>query len=237
MQTNMLDLVWLAPTSLWSFTARLSVMMTEKLHLESPFTTPNSLDQEIYPLIWRHGAVDDSVDIGGLPSIDHALYLVNTVKFHLDQSYRLFDEATFLGHIHEFYYGNAFKKAAECRLWFAQFLLVLAFGNAFLLQSRNPKDPPGSKFFVRAMSLMPDPTSLWKEGLLAVEVLALAGLYMYCIDHRESAHVYVRIPASLLFSDFSFADTWVSRLGKLSALRSLTACTPSFPKMNSVRRR
>lgn len=168
-------------------------MMAEKLHLESPYTIPNSLDQEIYPLHWRHAAADGPVDISGLPSIDHVLYLFNTVKFHLGQSYRFFDEETFLNYIHEFYYGNALKKATECRLWFVQFLLVLAFGNAFLQQSRNTKDPPGSKFFVRAMSLMPDHASLWRDGLLAVEVLALAGLYLYSIDHRESAHVYVRM--------------------------------------------
>lgn len=192
-----LNLVWLAPTSLWSFTARLSLMMTEKLHLESPFAKPNLLDREIYPLHWEHGGVNDPLDISGLPSIDHALYLFNTVKFHLDQSYRFFDEDGFLENIHEFYYGNALKEAADNRLWFIQFLLVLAFGNAFLLQSRNPKDPPGSKYFVRAMSLMPDYASLSKSGLMAIEVLALAGLYLYSIDHRESAHVYVRMPISL----------------------------------------
>lgn len=167
-------------------------MMTEKLHLESPYTVPNSLDQDIYPLHWTPIPVDDPPDISGLPSVDHALYLFNTVKFHLDHNYRFFDEETFLGNVHEFYYGNAVKMATEGRLWFVHFLLVLAFGNAFLLQSRNSKAPPGSKFFVRAMSLVPDHASLWKDSLLAIEVLALAGLYLYSIDHRESAHIYVR---------------------------------------------
>ncbi|KAH8433304.1 fungal specific transcription factor domain-containing protein [Aspergillus melleus] len=165
-------------------------MMAEKLHLPSPYTVPNSLDCDVYPLRWRPAAFDDPPDITGLPSIDHALYLFNTVKFHLHQNYRFFDEETFLAHVHEFYFGAAAQKAADCRLWFVQFLLVLAFGNAFL-QSRATQDPPGSKFFVRAMSLIPDHASLWKDSLLATEVLALAGLYLYCIDHRESAHVYV----------------------------------------------
>ncbi|KAI9034871.1 Zn(II)2Cys6 transcription factor [Aspergillus affinis] len=187
---NKRNWIWLAPTSVWSFTARLSVMMTEKLHMPSPYTVPNSLDCDVYPLRWRPAAFDDPPDITGLPSIDHALYLFNTVKFHLHQNYRFFDEETFLAHVHEFYFGAAAQKAAECRLWFVQFLLVLAFGNAFL-QSRATQDPPGSKFFVRAMSLIPDHASLWKDSLLATEVLALAGLYLYCIDHRESAHVYV----------------------------------------------
>ncbi|GMF75378.1 unnamed protein product [Aspergillus oryzae] len=181
--------VWLAPTSMWSFTARLSVMLTEKLQLESPYMTPSQLDKDIYPLQWKQAIAEGPPDISGLPSIDHALYLFNTVKFHLGVKYRFFDEDTFVAHIHEFYHGNAAEKANESRLWFVQFLLVLAFGNAFLLQSRNVKDPPGSKFFVRAMALMPDHASLWKDSLLASETLALAGLYLYSIDHRESAHV------------------------------------------------
>ncbi|GAB1210333.1 hypothetical protein APSETT445_009124 [Aspergillus pseudonomiae] len=159
--------VWLAPTSVWSFTARLSVMLSEKLQLESPYTTPSQLDQDIYPLRWKQATAEGPPDISGLPSVDHALYLFDTVKFHLGVKYRFFDERTFLGHIHEFYYGDAAQKATESRLWFVQFLLVLAFGNAFLLQSRNAKDPPGSKFFVRAMALMPDHASLWKDSLLA----------------------------------------------------------------------
>ncbi|KAE8370188.1 Zn(II)2Cys6 transcription factor [Aspergillus caelatus] len=188
---NKRNWIWLAPTSVWSFTARLSVMLSEKLQLASPYTTPSQLDKDIYPLQWKQATAEGPPDISGLPSIDHALYLFNTVKFHLGVKYRFFDEDNFLAHIHEFYEGNAAEKANESRLWFVQFLLVLAFGNAFLLQSRNVKDPPGSKFFVRAMALMPDHASLWKDSLLASETLALAGLYLYCIDHRESAHVYV----------------------------------------------
>lgn len=167
-------------------------MMAENLHLESPYKVPSSLDKEVYPLRWRSAPAEDPPDISGLPSIDDALYLFNTVKHHLDQHYRFFDEESFTARLQEFYSGNSLQKATENRLWFVHFLLVLAFGNAFLLRSRNTKDAPGSKFFLRAMSLMPDYTNLWTDGLLAVEVLALTGLYLYSIDHRESAHVYVR---------------------------------------------
>ncbi|RSL74474.1 hypothetical protein CEP52_004905 [Fusarium oligoseptatum] len=38
---------------------------------------------------------------------------------------------------------------------------------------------------------MPDHTALWKDSLLAIEVLAMAGLYLYSIDERESAHVFL----------------------------------------------
>ncbi|KAL3457668.1 hypothetical protein BJX64DRAFT_302444 [Aspergillus heterothallicus] len=182
---------WLAPTSTWSFTARLKLMIAEKLNVESHYNDPELFNGDLYPLVWRSAPFDDHPDISNLPSIDHALYLFNTVKFHLGHNHLLIHEKEFVEHIHRFYYGDAMKQATECRLWFVQFLLVLAFGNAFLLQSKNAREPPGAKFFLRAMALMPDYTSLSRGGFLAIEVLSLTGLYLYSIDHRSSAHVYI----------------------------------------------
>ncbi|KAL5341923.1 hypothetical protein BJX70DRAFT_10513 [Aspergillus crustosus] len=182
---------WLAPTSTWSFTARLKLMIAETLHIESHYSSPELFDGDLYPLSWSPVPLHEQPDISNLPSIDHALYLFNTVKFHLGHNFRLIDETEFIENTQRFYYGDAIKQATDCRIWFVQFLLVLAFGNAFLLQTKPSKDPPGYKFFVRAMSLMPDPTSLSRGGFGAIEVLALTGLYLYSVDHRSSAHVYI----------------------------------------------
>lgn len=178
---------------------------------------------------WRHVPAEEPPDISGLPSIDDALYQFNTVKHHLDQHYRFFDEESFTRHLDEFYSGSSLEKATKDRLWFVHFLLVLAFGNAFLLRSRNTRDPPGSKFFLRAMSLLPDYTNLWTDGVLAVEVLALAGLYLYSIDHRESAHVYVRTILPLLAA-LRIAKS--CRLAKLFGLRNSMVCTQNSPGMS-----
>lgn len=167
-------------------------MMTEKLQLKSLPNVPTSSEKESYPIRWEACPTNETPDISGLPSLDHALYLSETVKFHLGQSYRLYSEGEFIDNVREFYNGDSAKMATEQRLWFIQFLLVLAFGTAFLHRSKRSKDPPGSKFFIRAMSLMPDHAPLWKGSLLAIEVLAMAGLYLYSIDQRESAHIYVR---------------------------------------------
>ncbi|KAL4930320.1 uncharacterized protein BDV17DRAFT_297781 [Aspergillus undulatus] len=182
---------WLAPTSAWSFTARLKLMIAEKLHVETHFSDPELFDGDLYPIKWTPVPVSEQVDISNLPSIDHAMYLFNTVKFHLGHNFRIVHEEEFIENIHRFYYGDAIKQVAESRLWFVEFLLVLAFGNAFLAQPKGSNDPPGSKYFVRAMSLMPDHTSLSRGGFVAIEALALTGLYLYSIDHRSSAHVYV----------------------------------------------
>ncbi|GLA71007.1 hypothetical protein AtubIFM55763_001287 [Aspergillus tubingensis] len=180
--------IWLAPTSTWSFTARLTLMMSQRLHPDVAYDIPYYLDGDIYPLQWKSSS-DAAPDISGLPSMDYALYLFNTVKFHLGQTFRLLDEETFTTHMQEFYYGDATKKATDSRLWFIQFLLVLSFGKAFLDQSKK-RDPPGAAYFVRAMSLMPDYSSIWRDTLLAIEVMALAALYLYSIDRRESGHLF-----------------------------------------------
>ncbi|KAJ5439990.1 uncharacterized protein N7458_010988 [Penicillium daleae] len=184
--------IWLAPSSAWSLTARLIVMMTEKLEVDSTQDTPRFyLDGDIYPFAWNRVTSSDPIDTSGLPSLDYTLHLFQIVQFHLGQAYRFFDHDSFIARIRQFYNSPSDGKAAEPRFWFVQFLMVLALGNAFLSRPRNQKDPPGAKFFVRAMSAMPNYTSTGKDSLLAIEALALVGLYLYAIDHREAAHVHV----------------------------------------------
>lgn len=180
--------VWLAPWSTWSFTFRLVLLLRETLHPEDPEIPCNLVDTDIYSLTWNTSSPIDRPDISNLPSLNHAIYLFNTVKFHLGQTYRLFG-AEFEQEIRDFY-DNAQQKATECRLWYVKFLSILAFGTAFLAPPKDSREPPGSKWFTRAMTLMPDTTSLWKDSLLAIEVLALAGIYLHSVDERESASLY-----------------------------------------------
>ncbi|KAJ4309921.1 hypothetical protein N0V84_011245 [Fusarium piperis] len=183
--------IWLAPWSTWSFTLRLMLMLGDKLQPGAQMIPPQLVETDVYTISWNTQSPHDLPDISGLPSLDHAIYLFYTFKFHLGQTYRLFDEVEFENQTREFY-ANAQQKAIENRLWYVKFLLILAFGTAFHTTQPTPtNEPPGSKFFVRAMSLMPDHTALWKDSLLAIEVLAMAGLYLYSIDERESAHVFL----------------------------------------------
>ncbi|CCT63167.1 related to C6 transcription factor [Fusarium fujikuroi] len=180
--------IWLAPWSTWSFTLRLMLMLGDKLQPGGLNIPPQLIEEDVYKLSWTQL---DKADVSGLPSLDYAIYLFHTFKFHLGQTYRLFDEVEFVNQIRDFY-SDAQNKAEENRLWYVKFLLILAFGSAFLSSQPVPsKEPPGAKFFVRAMGLMPDHTALWKDSLFAIEVLAMVGLYLYSIDERESAHVYL----------------------------------------------
>ncbi|QPC74626.1 hypothetical protein HYE68_005378 [Fusarium pseudograminearum] len=183
--------IWLAPWSTWSFTLRLMLMLGDKLQPGGNLIPPQLIEDDVYTLSWNIRPPHEKPDVTGLPSLDHAIYLFHTFKFHLGQTYRLFDEVEFVNEIRDFY-SDAQSKAEESRLWYVKFLLILAFGTAFHSSQWMPStEPPGSKSFVRAMGLMPDHTALWKDSLLAIEVLAMVGLYLYSIDERESAHVYL----------------------------------------------
>ncbi|OAA35555.1 C6 transcription factor [Metarhizium rileyi] len=188
-QRNRRQWIWLSPWSTWSFTVRLMLTLGEKLRPESPSLPQNLLETEAYELPWPSFSASD-IDISGLPSLSHALYLFTTVKFHLGQTYRLLDEEEFEGEIRDFY-TNAMQNVSQYRVWLIKFLLVLAFGTAFHTPRTTAQQPPGARFFSRAMALIPGPCHLWKESLLGIEILAMAGLYLFCIDDRESAHCYL----------------------------------------------
>lgn len=120
--------------------------------------------------------------------MEYAIYLFNTVKFRLSPLYRLFDEEEFLRNLYEFY-DNATTKTQS--LWYVQFLVIMAFGEALLAPVRSASHTGWTKYFTRAMSLLPDATALWNEPILAIEVLALIALYFHSVDMRDTAYCYV----------------------------------------------
>lgn len=171
-------------------------MMEQQLRPRSPLDIPLSQDGDIYRFEFGHDQGDAATDLKGIPPLDYSLYLVNTVKFHLCHLFGLFDETDFITHLHEFYH-DASEKIAQSKFWYIQFLLVLAFGKAFLSrpQSNKTERPPGATLFTRAMALLPGHSHFWTDPLLAIEVLAMAALYLYSVDKKESAYLYVSVQA------------------------------------------
>jgi len=153
-------------------------------------------------------------DISGLPTLDLALYLTNTVKFNICQTFNLFDEIEFTKTLHDFYNSPA-QVANKSRLWYVQFLVVIAFGKAFLQQGRADSTPPGSIFFVRAMNLLPSSESLYSEPVPAIETLCMISLYLQSADMRCSAYSYVSdCPGCCLAADC--CSDWTSAAHRYS---------------------
>ncbi|KNG84696.1 C6 transcription factor [Aspergillus nomiae NRRL 13137] len=183
--------LFLGPTSTWSFSRRILNTIQARLSPHSSAPLPLAVDGDAYQLQWRQASSEELPDISGLPSLEHALYILNAVQFHFSHLYLLFDEDEFLRHLYEFY-DNAEVKVQESRLWYVQFLIVLAFGEALLAPVRKVSNAASwTKYFLRAMSFLPDITGLWQDPVLAIEVLTLIGLYFHSIDMRDTAYCYI----------------------------------------------
>jgi hypothetical protein len=139
-----------------------------------------------YDLGWDGQRATSEPDTTCLPTADFALFLINGVKFRCGQLYHIFDEASFMAQFARFYDNPAKQK--DCpRLWYVHFLLVLAFGKAFMVPSSKDQRPAGADLFVQAMQLMPDITFLCSDPLQAIEVFCCAALFLQCLDMRSAA--------------------------------------------------
>lgn len=76
-------------------------------------------------------------------------------------------------------------------LWYIHYLLILAFGKAFIVRSEKGQSPPGAEFFVRAMKLLPDVMFLYSNPIQSIEILCCTALYLQCLDFRSAAYVRV----------------------------------------------
>lgn len=210
--------------------------MQEQVSPQSSKSIPLAVDGDAYQLHWGHASSEEPPDISGLPPIDYAIYMLNTVKFHLGQLFRLFDEEEFLQNLYEFY-DDAAGKVQEARLWYIQYLLILAFGEAFSTPVKTSGNAHSwSIFFTRAMSLLPDITGLWHDPVLAIEVLALVALYFHSVDMRDSAYCYVRLSMYVgIGKSFNLADQLPSRLGMQCAWPSWKVFIASCRLSNSER--
>ncbi|KAL3437744.1 hypothetical protein BDV09DRAFT_192744 [Aspergillus tetrazonus] len=123
--------------------------------------------------------------------MDYGLYLLHTVRFHFGPLFYIVDEAAFVRDLHHFY-TNPEDHVGSMRLWFAQYLLIIAFGKAFLAPDRQPNAPPdGHQYASRAMALMPDMSGLHSNQLQCIQALALAALYLQSVDMRVAAFQHI----------------------------------------------
>ena len=168
-------------------------MISKELHPNLPAGIPIQLDGDVYELDMTRFINAHTSNLRDIPAVDFSTYLFNIVKFHIGQQFVLLDEEQFMSNLREFYLDAA-TKVEQSRLWFVQFLLVLALGKALISQTycQEGSSPPGARFFQKAMAMFPSCTQLWKDPLLAIEAQVLTSLYLYSIDKKESAYLYVR---------------------------------------------
>ncbi|KAF4337853.1 proline utilization trans-activator [Fusarium beomiforme] len=187
------NILFMGTSSNWSFNKRVLTMTHERLK-GRPLPMHNlhfaGTEGKVFDLRWdgtRKFTTQDVTDMSTLPTKDFALYLINSVKFHCGWLYSLFDEDIFLERLRQFHECPAEYARAE-PLWFVHYLLVLAFGKAFVVQSTKSRRPPGGDFFIQAMKLMPDFTFFECDIIEVVQVLCCAALYLQCVDRTQEAY-------------------------------------------------
>lgn len=171
--------------------------MAHERVLGVPLPTNHMLfDGTMYDLGWDGLGGSTDADTTILPSSDYAIYLINAVKFHCGQIFHMFDEESFTQQFSEFHSAPLSAPRTKS-LWYVHYLLVLAFGKAFVSRGSSSRTPPGADFFVLAMKLLPNVVFLCKQPLDAVEILCCAALYLQCIDFRCPAYNMVSFVSSV----------------------------------------
>lgn len=187
--------VYLGTSSNWAFSRRVLDGAHQKIH-GVPLGPDNfALDGDIYSLGWDGSRVIKDEDKVALPSLNHAIYLVQSVQFHIGDSYHLLDEESFMSEL-SLFYKNPANEMQKRKLWYIHYLLIMAFGKACTSRSVERGKPPGVELFVQAMKLMPDLSQIWTDSFTATEIFCCGALYLHCSDHRFGAYLMVRSTSS-----------------------------------------
>ncbi|KAL4798763.1 fungal-specific transcription factor domain-containing protein [Aspergillus venezuelensis] len=182
---------YLGPTSSWSFCRRVLALLGEQVPEANHPPDPWNLDGTAFKLKWWPLPPDGIPDLSDLPPLDYGLYLLQTVRFNFGPLFYIIDESTFTRNLYGFY-ASPEERARDMPMWLAQYLLVIAFGKAFLAPCRRQNAPPdGYQYAARAMSLMPDMSGVLPKPLQCIEALALAALYFQSIDMRVAAYNHI----------------------------------------------
>lgn len=171
-------------------------MTHEKLTGSSLPPDPGNLlfDKEVYNLQWdgnRASCPQDIFDISNLPTADFARYLISSVQFHCGQLFYLYEEGRFMEQF-EAFQQNPAKEARSNPLWFCHYLLILAFGKSFVVQSTRSQVPAGAEHFTQAMQCMPDFNFFNGDPIEKIQVMCCAALYLQSAQNRTRAYRMVR---------------------------------------------
>ncbi|KAH0436011.1 zn 2cys6 transcription factor [Colletotrichum camelliae] len=191
--------VFMGTSSNWAFGRRV-LTMTHEAVTGTPLQIDNLFfDGNVYDLKWdgsRSSSARDDFCPSNLPTQDFAIYLINSVKFRCGRLFYLFDEESFMKQFAIFHEHGANHPGLP-RLWCVHYLILLAFGKAFVVQTTRSQTPPGLDLFVHAMKIMPDFTFFECDFVEKIQVLCCAALYLQCLSCRTSAYRHISQAVSL----------------------------------------
>ncbi|KAK7219698.1 hypothetical protein V2G26_007701 [Clonostachys chloroleuca] len=205
---------YLGTSSNWGFSRRVLNVAHEHVCQAALPTDALLFDGCAYDLGWDGSRSSQNMQGLVVPAVDHAIYLINAVKFHCDQLFHMFDEEEFMSNLHRFYSLPSEARSNESSLWYIHFLVILAFGKSLVQQKGAGTRPPGVHFFVRALQLLPDATALGREPVISTEILCCMAWYYQALDFRHAAHNFIGQAKSTAMNHGMHTDMPVNELGK-----------------------
>ena len=190
---------YLGHSSTWAFSRQVLKMAHERAYSKPLPETSMRIEGDVYGLNSRFCQVPAIDDVRGLPSLEVALFLLQTVKFHTNSLHHLFDEESFTSSLYQFY-NDPQQHAMQYKLWYAHYLVIMAFGKALGPSPSHNGGLAGLDLFARGIKVLPDLIYLCQEPVLASEVLCGIALYLQSTDHRTAAHVYIGQAARIALS-------------------------------------
>ncbi|UPX16174.1 uncharacterized protein EKO05_0006590 [Ascochyta rabiei] len=210
---------YMGTSSNWSFHGQVLSLVHEHMH-KSPLPAADLLfDGSAYNLLWDGTRSLPESASPVIPSIDHAIFLINAVKFHCAQMMHLFEEDEFMSNLHAFYTSIGDKAIWNESLWYIHFLLIIAFGKTFVQQKNRSPRPPGADLFTYALQLLPDTNKLCRDPIVATEVLCCIALYLQALDSRNAAHVTIGQAMRIALIQGMHTDMPVMNLGDVVVQR------------------
>ncbi|KAF7544400.1 hypothetical protein G7Z17_g9990 [Cylindrodendrum hubeiense] len=132
-------------------------------------------------------------NVHGWPSEEEANQLLELVTLNVGISQHLFDIRSFSDNLARLYHDTGNETPLR-GLWFVQVLFVLALGRLLRAGTDDDLEVPGVAFFNEAMRHMPAMSDIGKHGILGIEVIGLAALFLQVADRKDEAYLYVRRP-------------------------------------------
>ncbi|KAH6886198.1 hypothetical protein B0T10DRAFT_530450 [Thelonectria olida] len=139
-------------------------------------------------------------NVHGWPSEEEANQLLELVILNVGISQHLFDIRSFSDNLARLY-ADVGNKTPLRGLWFVQVLLVLALGKLLRAVTDEDLDIPGVAFFNEAIQHMPTMSEIGKYGILGIEVVGLAALFLQVADRKDEAYLYASMALRLAISN------------------------------------
>ncbi|KAH7153602.1 hypothetical protein EDB81DRAFT_648897, partial [Dactylonectria macrodidyma] len=181
----------LETSSKWALSRRVFKLIHEYIHQRPIAADTYLFEGSAYDLGWDGSRLPPPMNIPLIPTFDHAVYLINTVKFHCSRVFHLFDEESFSQYLHEFY-ADPTSHIAAADLRYIHLLLIFAFGKAFAEKnSFKANRLPQTDYFVTALRLLPSFHILVHKPLISTEILCCIGLYFQCLNYWRSSYCFI----------------------------------------------